>query len=85
MRVAYHGHEQQTPTLWDAALAESKYNALNCDLGHYTAAGHDALALLAPGTTALPAPTSKTGRTPNTARATCPGAPAIRPWWRCSG
>jgi sugar phosphate isomerase/epimerase len=46
MRVAYHGHEQQTPTLWDAALAESKYNALNCDLGHYTAAGHDALALL---------------------------------------
>ncbi len=47
MRVAYHGHEQQTPTLWDAALAESKYNALNCDLGHYTAAGHDALALLA--------------------------------------
>jgi sugar phosphate isomerase/epimerase len=47
MRVAYHGHEQQTPTLWDAALAESKYNALNCDLGHYTAAGHDALALIA--------------------------------------
>jgi sugar phosphate isomerase/epimerase len=47
VRVAYHGHEQQTPTLWDAALAESKYNALNCDLGHYTAAGHDALALIA--------------------------------------
>ena len=46
MRVAYHGHEQQTPTLWDAALAESKYNALNCDLGHYTAAGHDPLALI---------------------------------------
>jgi sugar phosphate isomerase/epimerase len=46
MLVAYHGHEQQTPTLWDAALAESKYNALNCDLGHYTAAGHDALALI---------------------------------------
>src|ERR1041385_356543 len=25
--VAYHGHEQQTPTIWDAALAESKNNA----------------------------------------------------------
>jgi sugar phosphate isomerase/epimerase len=44
--VAYHGHEQQTPTLWDAALAESKYNALNCDLGHYTAAGFNAVELL---------------------------------------
>lgn len=44
--VAYHGHEQQTPTLWDAALNESKYNALNCDLGHYTAAGYDAVELV---------------------------------------
>jgi sugar phosphate isomerase/epimerase len=44
--VAYHGHEQQTPTLWDAALAESKFNALNCDLGHYTAAGFNAIELV---------------------------------------
>jgi sugar phosphate isomerase/epimerase len=44
--VAYHGHEQQTPTIWDAALAESKYNALNCDLGHYTAAGFNAVELV---------------------------------------
>jgi sugar phosphate isomerase/epimerase len=44
--VAYHGHEQQTPKLWDAALKESKFNMLNCDLGHYTAAGWDAVELL---------------------------------------
>jgi len=44
--VAYHGHEQQTPTIWDAALAESKFNALNCDLGHYTAAGFNAVELI---------------------------------------
>ncbi|HMJ70480.1 MAG TPA: sugar phosphate isomerase/epimerase [Cyclobacteriaceae bacterium] len=44
--VAYHGHEQQTPTIWDAALAESKYNAMNCDLGHYTAAGFNAVELI---------------------------------------
>jgi len=41
MYVAYHGHEQQTPTLWDTALQQSKYNALNLDLGHYVAAGND--------------------------------------------
>jgi sugar phosphate isomerase/epimerase len=38
--VAYHGHEQQTPTIWDTALAQSKYNAMNLDLGHYVAAGN---------------------------------------------
>ena len=41
IHVAYHGHEQQTPTLWDTALQQSKYNALNLDLGHYVAAGND--------------------------------------------
>ncbi len=40
MRVAYHGHEQQTPTLWDTALAQSPANYLNLDLGHYVAAGN---------------------------------------------
>jgi sugar phosphate isomerase/epimerase len=38
--VAYHGHEQQTPTFWDTALQQSKYNALNLDAGHYVAAGN---------------------------------------------
>jgi len=38
--VAYHGHEQQTPTIWETALAQSKYNAMNLDLGHYVAAGN---------------------------------------------
>ena len=38
--VAYHGHEQQTPTFWDTALKQSKYNALNLDIGHYVAAGN---------------------------------------------
>ena len=40
MYVAYHGHEQQTPTLWDTALEQSEYNNLNLDLGHYVAAGN---------------------------------------------
>lgn len=45
--VAYHGHEQQTPTIWDTALAQSKYNAMNLDLGHYVAAGNpDPLVLI---------------------------------------
>ncbi|MDA0195366.1 MAG: sugar phosphate isomerase/epimerase [Bacteroidetes bacterium] len=38
--VGYHGHLQQTPTLWDAALDQSEYNMLNLDLGHYVAAGN---------------------------------------------
>jgi sugar phosphate isomerase/epimerase len=45
--IAYHGHEQQTPTLWDTALAQSEYNSLNLDLGHYVAAGNpDPLSLI---------------------------------------
>jgi sugar phosphate isomerase/epimerase len=35
--AGYHAHTQATPTLWDEALAQSKYNAINLDLGHYTA------------------------------------------------
>lgn len=46
IRVAYHGHEQQTPTFWDTALQQSKYNALNLDAGHYVAAGYDPLPLI---------------------------------------
>ncbi len=40
MCIGYHGHEQQTPTLWDTALEQSKYNMLNLDLGHFVAAGN---------------------------------------------
>ncbi len=40
INVAYHGHEQQTPTFWDSVLGQSKYNALNLDAGHYVAAGN---------------------------------------------
>jgi sugar phosphate isomerase/epimerase len=47
MYVAYHGHEQQTPTLWDTALKQSKFNMMNLDLGHYVAAGNsDPLGLI---------------------------------------
>ena len=35
--VGYHAHTQATPTIWDEALSQSKYNAINLDLGHYTA------------------------------------------------
>lgn len=44
--IGYHGHLQQNYTVWDEALAESKYNAINFDLGHYVAAGHDPFRLL---------------------------------------
>ena len=46
VKVAYHGHLQQTPTAWDEALSQSKYNAMNTDIGHYTAAGFDPIPLL---------------------------------------
>ncbi|QKZ13918.1 sugar phosphate isomerase/epimerase family protein [Spirosoma sp. KUDC1026] len=47
IRVGYHGHEQQTPTFWDTALAQSPGNAMNFDLGHYIAAGQpDPLGLI---------------------------------------
>ena len=38
--MAYHGHLQQTPTLWDPALKQSPYNAINMDFGHFVAAGN---------------------------------------------
>lgn len=40
MSVGYHGHEQETFTFWDTALAQSPKNAMNLDAGHYIAAGH---------------------------------------------
>ncbi len=45
--VAYHGHTQETPTFWDTALEQSKWNAMNIDIGHYVAAGNtDALGII---------------------------------------
>ncbi|MBD1386283.1 sugar phosphate isomerase/epimerase [Mucilaginibacter rigui] len=35
MMVGYHAHTQATPTLWDTALSQSKYNGVNLDIGHY--------------------------------------------------
>jgi sugar phosphate isomerase/epimerase len=37
MMVGYHAHTQATPTLWDSALSQSKYNGINLDIGHYVA------------------------------------------------
>lgn len=44
--IAYHGHLQQTITAWDEALSQARYNGLNCDVGHYVAAGFDPIPLL---------------------------------------
>lgn len=44
--IGYHGHLQQTFNAWDEALSQAKYNGLNCDIGHYVAAGFDPLPLL---------------------------------------
>jgi len=39
--MAYHGHMQQTLTLWDTALAQSSGNSMNLDFGHYIAAENE--------------------------------------------
>jgi sugar phosphate isomerase/epimerase len=36
--VGYHNHMQVNETSWDAALAQSKYNSINLDVGHFTEA-----------------------------------------------
>jgi len=46
IKVGYHGHLQHTYSAWDEALKQSKYNAINLDLGHYVAAGFDPFPLL---------------------------------------
>ncbi len=38
MVMAYHNHTQVNFNSWDAALAESKGNAINFDVGHFAAA-----------------------------------------------
>ncbi len=45
--VGYHAHLQAKPDTWDEAMAQSPYNGINLDVGHYTAAGnHDVLAFI---------------------------------------
>src|SRR5262245_2609648 len=51
--VAFHGHanvqdpdEVSTPQSFAACLSYSKYHAINLDIGHFTAAGFDAIAFL---------------------------------------
>ena len=47
LMVGYHAHLQALPTTWDEAMAQSPYNGINLDIGHYTAAGnHDQLAFI---------------------------------------
>jgi sugar phosphate isomerase/epimerase len=36
--MGYHNHTQVTFNSWDTALAQSKYNGINFDVGHYAAA-----------------------------------------------
>jgi sugar phosphate isomerase/epimerase len=38
--AAYHEHTQATPTLWDEAMAQSEYNGINIDVGHYVQSGN---------------------------------------------
>ncbi len=51
--VGYHGHDatndpNQTATLasYDTLMAYGKYNGVNLDIGHFTAAGYDAVAFI---------------------------------------
>ena len=45
--IGYHAHLQASETAWDRALAQSAYNTLNLDCGHYMAAGNTKESLLA--------------------------------------
>ncbi len=53
LMVGYHGHDatndpNQTATLesYDKLMAYGKYNGVNLDIGHFTAAGYDAVSFL---------------------------------------
>ena len=53
MMVGYHGHdatwdpnEFATPESFAAAMAHSKYNGINLDIGHFTAANYDPVPFL---------------------------------------
>jgi sugar phosphate isomerase/epimerase len=38
VHVGYHNHTQVDEQSWEAALAQSPYNGINLDVGHFTAA-----------------------------------------------
>jgi sugar phosphate isomerase/epimerase len=46
VNIGYHAHLQASETAWDTALAQSPYNTLNLDCGHYIAAGNSKESLL---------------------------------------
>jgi sugar phosphate isomerase/epimerase len=53
LMVGYHGHDatndpNQTATLesYDTLMSYGKYNGINLDIGHFTAAGYDAVAFI---------------------------------------
>jgi sugar phosphate isomerase/epimerase len=53
LMVGYHGHDQtndpnQTATLesYDTLMGYGKYNGINLDIGHFTAANYDAVAFI---------------------------------------
>lgn len=65
MAVGYHGHEQETFTFWDTAIAQSPKNGLNLDAGHYIAAGHtDLIPLIEKHHTRILSMHTKDRRTP---------------------
>lgn len=71
--VAYHGHEQQTPTFWDTALDQSQHNMMNLDLGHYTAAGNpDPIPLIKAKHTRICSMHLKDRQTPQNGKANMP-------------
>ncbi len=44
--IGYHAHLQASEIAWDTALAQSPYNTINLDCGHYIAAGNTRESLL---------------------------------------
>lgn len=44
--IGYHAHLQASETAWDQALAQSPYNTINLDCGHFMAAGNTKESLL---------------------------------------
>jgi len=44
--VAYHGHANATPASFATCLSYSKFHRINLDIGHFTAAGFDAVEFL---------------------------------------
>jgi sugar phosphate isomerase/epimerase len=79
--AAYHSHTQGGMNAFDAAFAASKANMANVDFGHYVAGGNKGgttLQFLQKFHGRIASFHIRTGRHPNTARKTFPGAPEKR-------